>query len=736
MLNFLVGNDTILNHILLKRNSSLILPKSNPFGTKEDSDKYTALALELNKNIESLGFTFSKELIVGLSKYFSQCSIASLQNFQKEIVETLQAMVGTDVEYVPFYPDFPTQVVEMSEVALYLNALIHYLTGTYRPDPTASERPILKILSDQSTKLRVINLATISDYLDMIESIVYSNVSISKQDAADLVELVQNLSPETLQALFNKPIPNKENLMHFVKILLDYDISNQLPTDLLRMSVNNGVDVLRLAAVLSGKEPRLTSSTKFGNFTSKQRKLLMATLDNCKNAEEDLQKQIHLTKMLARAIHPSSYKNKYPHAYKVFETICSDSYVSTFNRRIFTTLNVTKDVAYAIDLLKQRPGEFARKLSQVLDLCNNDIERMGALSDFKEVASEVSTKVLMDMLSAFRTRGINSDRFAVKQGDLGKIMSWPETRNMLSVQVYSYACSIITEALKQRFADKEELGKVYINPNMKDFIFPTVLRNVEQQTRNYAVGSKLRFSKDAKVIRSFIYWDTIADIDLSCVAYDDKFHEIHSISFRNLRNLDIGIVHSGDITNGYNGAAEFIDINIKKALQSGIRYITMNVNLYSGGENFAVAKKCYAGIMERDADQAVKGFNDYHLEVAQNGNLYEASTVVSKVDVKSKDRCYMPYIIDLKNRCIIIAGFNPNAARFVGNAVDFQVDAISTILKYVVTIPRLSIDEVIKLHVAARNGELVDSLDEADVIFDLEQGITPYNLTELTSNWM
>jgi hypothetical protein len=46
-----------------------------------------------------------------------------------------------------------------------------------------------------------------------------------------------------------------------------------------------------------------------------------------------------------------------------------------------------------------------------------------------------------------------------------------------------------------------------------------------------------------------------------------------------------------------------------------------------------------------------------------------------------------------------------------------------------------NLHELFSLHIAAR-GELVDSVEGAQTVFSLEQGITPFDLAEIGANWL
>src|ERR1043165_9733953 len=103
----------------------------------------------LQKNIERLGFVCSETLIARLQTL----PVEKLAAFYKSLVTDLREMVGAHKPFRPMYPNFPEQVMEMSEARLYLNAIIHYITNRL-PQYDKKERPWLL----ERTDLGVIEL--------------------------------------------------------------------------------------------------------------------------------------------------------------------------------------------------------------------------------------------------------------------------------------------------------------------------------------------------------------------------------------------------------------------------------------------------------------------------------------------------------------------------------------------------------------------------------------------------
>ena len=96
-------------------------------------------------------------------------------------MKALREMVGAHREFEPFYPNFPHQVMEMSEASLYFNAIRHYRTG-FRPGYENEPRPEL----DERPKYRLIDLGTKEDSEGIFTLLAKSKSPFSPQDKEDV----------------------------------------------------------------------------------------------------------------------------------------------------------------------------------------------------------------------------------------------------------------------------------------------------------------------------------------------------------------------------------------------------------------------------------------------------------------------------------------------------------------------------------------------------------------------
>ncbi len=131
------------------------------------------------KNIEALGFVFSPEVVTELRTMEESQFIS----FYQELVPILKDAVGAHVEYKPMYPNFPSSVMEAEEADLYINALIHYLTGLLPLEEKHERFPLF-----EQTDLRVLQLATVDDYYQVISGLIAAKTSLSHRSSRSDLE--------------------------------------------------------------------------------------------------------------------------------------------------------------------------------------------------------------------------------------------------------------------------------------------------------------------------------------------------------------------------------------------------------------------------------------------------------------------------------------------------------------------------------------------------------------------
>jgi hypothetical protein len=180
------------------------------------------------------------------------------------------------------------------------------------------------------------------------------------------------------------------------------------------------------------------------------------------------------------------------------------------------------------------------------------------------------------------------------------------------------------------------------------------------------------------------------------------------------------MTHSGDLQSAPNGASEFIDIDRKKALKGGARYIVMGLFSYSNVP-FINLPECFSGVMTR--------------KVANNGEIYEPKTVKNKFDITADSKLVVPLILDLKDNEMIWADISLATKNKFRNNLESSTDTIKLMGKGMLEMLRTkpNIYELLSLHVKAR-GELVENKEDADLVFTSDD--FPFNIDEILGEYL
>ena len=200
---------------------------------------------------------------------------------------------------------------------------------------------------------------------------------------------------------------------------------------------------------------------------------------------------------------------------------------------------------------------------------------------------------------------------------------------------------------------------------------------------------------------------------------DDWSYKEH-ISYTNLKSSTYKAYHSGDITSAPQGASEFIDIDMKSVIKHGGRYVVMLLLSYTS-QNFINLPEVYSGWMIRKAPNS--------------GEIYEPKTVQDKFDIASETRISIPLILDLVDRQVIWGDLALKSSPTFNN-LENNLCGISLMGKSIVSLKKTNLHELFSLHIKAREGELVENRDAADLIFSVEDGITPFDSEKIMAEFI
>lgn len=717
--------NSVFNIILGRKNRVFIndddMLKSLSAATGEKNKQIVAT---MNKNIEVFGYTMSEALFDKLV----HMKVKNREVVYDALVSGLKEITGADKVYNPMYPNFPESVMEKDDFELYFNAIVHYWSfGTLLPYEEKEERvPLFN-----TAKVKVLNAGSFDDLNDIFNNLCASKTSLSKSDVDDMI-FILNSAKVTLP----DEIPFKENTACICRLLVDTGVDTD--GSLCRKYVKTATDVLRLVTAMSDGDVSLAENTKFRNLKRSERRIIMNLLAGCGNAAEDMNRYAGRWIRVGEKLHPGEFaKNeRYTKTVQAFGVIRNNGKVQSFAGKVDAAV-ASGNADAVVSMLKKRPGEFARRIDFLLRTFDKDADRKAIIMGFASVAKDVSSAVLLQVREHFINKLDDSDDMRVffPKGNLARSYYIKNDKTeTISEDAMKMVIAVCENALVNIYGSREFLGKVYIDEALKDYTVPFSLRSAGKTMTAVSRGSRIAIDDNIKIIRPFIWWtntkDDIMDVDLSVAVFADNWDCLEHVSYSNLKSEKFGICHSGDITNGGpvdgEGAAEFIDLDIDKALAAGARYAVFNVYNFSD-ELFSKMEHAAFGFMTR--------------ENMESGEIFEPSTVKQRMDLASATTTCIPVIFDLKERVFIWCDMALTADHvrtgFGGINVESNLPSVVVTCKAVVDVKKSNLYDLLMFNVKAR-GIITANPDEADIRFGLDNNcdVKPSDIDAIVGKYL
>lgn len=697
-----------------------IAKESIPLDMSETSRKSRkAMAYTIQAELMNFGYMLSSDALDLLAHQEESWQV----KFHNEVIGYVRYILG-DGCFLPLYDGFPKQVMKLSDVELFLNALRHYDSeGTWIPNLYTQQRPT----AFEHTQYAIISPATDMEFMGVFTQILSANQSITPNDRAILEWFVKEYSSERersfnpLDNYLPDAVPFKENLC-FVMAKFGMVPRNATITDVLRMVV-----------YLCGGDVSLPAGQKIRiKLTRSQRKMVMETIGRLLVHTSDLlvlKKEIYkinqemkrhknLWKRVCEVLHPSSRYSE--QAFMVLYLFHRDKEIRTWDSLVENAENIEEQMA----LLAQRPGEFARRLDSLL---RKSVNPKAVYAEFSACAERVSNKVLFELYVHFENRReAQHQRTIFIKGCRRPVKL--EALPAMSKGMVDNIQSIIEDAIKKKFSKFSPMAEyVIIDERLMNIPLPTNMRTMSESTRPVPRGMRILLNNpEAKVIRFYVHWmdeNGTQDIDLSATLYGLGICEQVSFNtnyvltsdkigsgdkglytlmrMRQLLNIgdasvfvsneerrEVIAVHSGDVRCRRGDCAEYIDIDIANARRYGIRYVVVDVRNYNNRSLASLSPSF--GYMEREHPEA----NPQWIPVTVTDSFRltsEAKTCIAVLfDVDS-----MEYImVDIDSNCI---------------AATDDGETLLTALQMYIRPPKPSVYDLIKWHVHARGGIVVKS---------------------------
>ncbi|MDQ1832458.1 MXAN_6230/SCO0854 family RING domain-containing protein [Massilia scottii] len=514
--------------------------------------------------------------------------------------------------------------------------------------------------------------------------------------------------------------------------------------------IGTATDVIRLVAVYSGADPSLQGQVVYrqvpiakargmarfkalftpGSYWNKQaslplpvtikrfkmarlgrplRRALLALLESLHpdSLTEDMLRHRSYWVWLGEFLHPQEYHKRYPKVAFAFSVVRKKGPDGTPGPQFETFYAglekavMRKDAIAMVALLRQRPGELARRFDHALSLADGDSAAVSAVLDaFARCAPQFATPVLLTLGALLPTRlQAGETRIYWPKGSVATGFMAPDQRAPLPQETVKQAVALIERELLARFSGKPPVGDWLIDAALADIMVPFNERTASRSAIQLPRGSVLPVPPGKKA-RLFLHWcqpenGARSDLDLSVAFYDEQWCLRGVCSYYQLtcKGSDGSIIatSAGDLTDAPfpDGASEFVDLDCELARRNGVRYAVAVLNNYSGMP-FEDLEHAFAGLMFRDDVQ---------------GAHFDPRTVALRFDLAGTNGVFLPMVFDLReNQLHWLDLYAPGGFEF--NNVATSTAAISAVcpamIAYFASSIRMSMYHLALLHGAAR----------------------------------
>ncbi|SEW52580.1 hypothetical protein [Chitinophaga arvensicola] len=740
-----------MNTLLLKtglRQQAIFIPETV---VQENSTQLSPTTGLLVANLAKLGFGVTEDLLHALNH--------TTPAYQATILETFREVMGVNKNWTPLIKNWEVPTHESLT-----DHLITWFTNIFKGAGTtlqcghiipANTFPLERYNGcpfcgtpfetgeiehyGQGSKLRILkrwNTQLAADYLKDL---------LSSKTALDATQVE---SMKTLLSLFPLPavkIGMKETLVAAVDVLIEKDQAEEAgklfttPTDILRYLWYKQTGFLQLIkpGTIVKRNKKNQRQLRPDIYPAVQRPAAAATLKLKYNRRQGLMvacwlNHLHLEAgAMCEIMHPQrgmwvrfiralrlAEFSQRPGLEKLREMM------DRFYRQDYTVwqghvnkFRLRYDEANTMQLLKQRPGLFARSLFANMLWFSPD----GVTAAFAEITDKVPMRLLLTLqMYSLYYFDKNTTRSVKPLGGVNKSIPANQQLRIYEDEQLQEMQQAVTNlcigAIKQRFAKVvTNAGSIFIAPEL--YRIPLAIGDRSEQVQDLPgalMGTRFKVESDKIIL--FMQWGKgmpaqHLDMDLSCrIAYD---HHVDTCSFAYLKTT--GCTHSGDIRSipDQVGTAEYIAIDIPELEKAGARYVTFTCNAYCKG---ALSLNMVLGWMNSQHPMKIS---------EKKGVAYDPSCVEHMVRITGGLTKGLVFgVLDVAAREIIWLemAFDGQVAQ------DLSFATVQAILKKLDS--KLSIGQFLEAKAAAQQLVHTDA-DKADEVYTLQWATNTAAVTQL-----
>lgn len=766
-----------MNRQLFNKKETIILPEESHENTPYSPVKESVLAGML-ASFEKLGYKFSYN---DIRKMAIMSEERLTEQVYRPLLEVLKEAKGMDVEHHILFPDFPRSVQALDidtlsdfrfmsyfttlydEYVTEINAFAdHSLTSALRnamevlalrkqekdEEYKGDGREIISSIARNSLKesssaasyqpeLITIHLGDVSDYYEMVRNMLSGKTSLSEYDQGIIKFALENFNYEHFKP---EVIPFRETWA----LVAAHDFLNGRYSD---VNIRSVTDFERLLAALTpGADVSLIQKQKYRNFTNQERIALYsfftAGLKNyysvmCESAIPRYTKKF-ITNVLKRRLHFDEMKGGKAFTDFVIKVNGSRSQMSLYAEAL-----AAKNYLRAAEILAAiSPGVLLDHAKELI----SKSEAAGDLHCVDEILRMVQDQCVnapMDKLLTLKKvvdTNVSAEeepvKFRFKRSRYVEVEPFPNVSLKLSEETKDRFSNILHSLIVGQLAHKEDIGKVYIQPELKECPVPVVGRSDSGKNRTAAAGTRIPYGRDKTILRAALYKKGPRDgfFDFSCAFLDNNYRFCGQISWNNLK--ENFAYHSGDCADTTRGVTEIIDVNLSKIKETipKAKYIVYEGIAWDRFTTVDALTECFLTF------SSVDKVGEYIRKAGRNP--LNPADVKFRVDLTGKAYANIPVIYNIDDNGITILNMATHNHLDQFGAVDppdthrhFDLPATCLAIENYAGVlaqtvyyinerlmqDKASIYDLAMLNVQARNGVLTNKKAEADVIFALDR---------------
>ena len=593
-------------------------------------------------------------VLYAMANLFGIRIVSGGEMLQKDMISLASSRLGRHVPDA-FYKGFPQSARSLTTEALLFDQLLHYV-NTYgfgnfdEPGYSLFEQDFARAAFKENVTVRDFSVLTEAEAEEKLGQIVQDLLAGSRPLSDSQYSLVRDCL-QTYQMQVER-IASKHTA---VRLLLD--LRDRRFAGFLRMS-----DIIKVLDEINYRNYGNKNIYKL-NLKNCDRTFITTLIDAMfENGHVDLAACYEKKKAWCGLLHHIHYRPATEQARSFVNAMRGRGNGSVY--AAFERAMAEGDIPGAVRILTEGKGSGAllRNLNYILSRCRNQ-EESACVVDRMDTDNVILLIQLMLRYAKPDAPGIPRT-FAFTKHEMMHVHREDEKetaarKSCLSKAQTAWLAESIANKLRQLL--KGRLGRVYIDPAMKNYALPLRESTSQGGFGVLAAGSHIPIG-EAKKIRAFTYWEKVKDIDLSVIGLTEDGRQTE-FSWRTMAwNQSGALTYSGDQTSGYSGGSEYFDVDIKafRELYPRIRYLIFCDNVFSGIDFDKCI--CRAGYMVRD--------------IEDSGQIFEPKTVTSAFSVNCASTFAYLFGLDVeKMELIWLNAARSGSTRVAGEApADFLME--------------------------------------------------------------